>query len=217
MYLDKKLTINIGDKILIKGRSGHGKSTFINALMGKIDGLILDKHQPENYYHVFVEFYQNIREKLPTSAISIRELFDNEPNNSLIMKCLITCFPNDDIEKILNTKSKMDNYISINISIDPLDININERLSGGEKARLALATRIYQMLTKPNKSILILDEPEQGSDTEVAIQIINNIFELFKDKTILMISHICDCNLAQLNIKWDKKIKIHNGIIYTTE
>ena len=217
------LIINIGDKILIRGRSGHGKSTFINALMGKIDGLILDKYQLENYYYVFVEFYQNIREKLPTSTISIRKLFENEPNNSIIMKCLTTCFPNDDLIRILhnissnnNTKTNTDDYISINISTDPLDININERLSGGEKSRLALASRVYQMLTKQNKSILILDEPEQGTDPEVAIQIINNIFELFKDKTIIMISHICDCNLAQLNIKWNKKIRIHEGVIYNT-
>jgi hypothetical protein len=34
------------------------------------------------------------------------------------------------------------------------------------KTRLALAIRIYQMKTKPNKHILILDEPEQGSDPE---------------------------------------------------
>lgn len=208
------LLINIGDKILIKGRSGHGKSTFINALMGKIDGLILDKYQLENYSHVFVEFYQNIREKLPTSAISIRELFENEPNNSLIMKCLNTCFPDDDITKILYNLSLAQNNNKI---IDSLDIDINERLSGGEKTRLALATRIYQMLVKQNKSILILDEPEQGSDPEVAIQIINNIFELFKDKTIIMISHICDCNLNKLNIKWNKKININEGVIYNTE
>jgi len=222
MYLNSgNLTINIGDKILIRGGSGHGKTTFINALMGKIDGLILDKYKLENYYHVFVEFYQNIREKLPTSSISIRELFENEPNNSIIMKCLNTCFNKHDLDRILNniskSKSKNDDHIAIDISIDPLDININEKLSGGEKTRLALSTRIYQMLSKHNKSILILDEPEQGSDPEIAIQIINNIFDLFKDKTIIMISHICDCNLAKLNIKWNKKIKIHDGIIYNMD
>jgi hypothetical protein len=37
--------------------------------------------------------------------------------------------------------------------------------------------RIYQMLTKPDKQILILDEPEQGSDPEVAVRVIGNIFK----------------------------------------
>ena len=57
-----ELTIKYGDNILVQGPSGGGKTTFINALMGKIDGITFDKDRPENFYHVFVEMFQNIRE-----------------------------------------------------------------------------------------------------------------------------------------------------------
>ena len=233
----KSLSISHGDKILIRGRTGHGKSTFINALMGKIKGIELNIGKPENYHSSFVEMYQNIREKLPTSSISIRKLFDDDESDELIMRCLKPCFPDDDIDRIFSNLRKshiekiksenkdesdiddscedkqMLNREDLDICINPLDIDIAERISGGEKTRLALATRIHQMLVKPNKQILILDEPEQGSDPEVAMRVIGNIFNLFKDKTIIMVSHICECQLDKLGIKWDNKLSIHQGII----
>lgn len=208
LVLNETITIHKNDKILIKGRTGHGKSTFINALMGKIDGLILDKHKPENYYHLFVDMYQNIREKLPTSNITIRELFDNELDDTVIMECLLPCFFDDDLDKIFSNLSS-----DLSKLTNPLDIDINERLSGGEKTRLALSTRIYQMKKSYYKQILILDEPEQGLDPDIAIRVINNIFILFNDKTIIMITHICNCNIERLDIKWNTRLRINKGII----
>jgi len=263
------LQISIGHKILIRGRTGHGKSTFINALMGKIKGIEFDLATPENYFHSYVEMYQNIREKLPTSSISIRKIFDDDPNDDLIIRCLKPCFPDDDLDRIFSNLIKshtdkeildnadkeisdmpnkkidpdnadikidedydiekgicmstensnlIDNLNNPNYPNDPkkpnaLDVDIAERISGGEKTRLALATRIYQMITKPDKHILILDEPEQGSDPEVAVKVIGNIIRMFHDRTIIMISHICECQLNALKIKWDHKLSISRGKI----
>ena len=63
------------------------------------------------------------------------------------------------------------------------------------------------------KQILILDEPEQGLDPDIAIKVINNIFTLFNDKTIIMITHICNCNIERLDIKWNTRLRINKGII----
>jgi ABC-type multidrug transport system fused ATPase/permease subunit len=249
------LQISIGHKILIRGRTGHGKSTFINALMGKIKGIEFDLATPENYFHSYVEMYQNIREKLPTSSISIRKIFDDDQNDDLIIRCLKPCFPDDDLDRIFsnlikshNDKEMLDKKIDEDYDIEkgictstehsnlidnlnypndpndpndpnypkkpnPLDVDIAERISGGEKTRLALATRIYQMITKPDKHILILDEPEQGSDPEVAVKVIGNIIRMFHDRTIIMISHICECQLNALGIVWDHKLSISRGKI----
>ncbi len=246
----KKLDLRSDSKILIQGRTGHGKSTFVNALMGKISGLQFNLNKPENYFHSFVDMYQNIREKMPTSTISIRQLFNAELNDNIIMQCLKPCFPDNDLERIMNNlknssntndlktndidfadsdtddfneHSQMMNKADIENQLDivqakqptnPLDVEILERLSGGEKTRLALATRIYQMITNPDKKIIILDEPEQGSDPEIAIKVIRNIFELFPDKMIIMVSHICECSLYKLNIKWHHRLNINQGIVY---
>jgi ABC-type transport system involved in cytochrome bd biosynthesis fused ATPase/permease subunit len=127
-----------------------------------------------------------------------------------------------DIEKGICTSTENTNLIdNLNnpndpnymIKPNPLDVDIAERISGGEKTRLALATRIYQMITKPDKHILILDEPEQGSDPEVAVKVIGNIIRMFHDRTIIMISHICECQLNALGIVWDHKLNISRGKI----
>jgi ABC-type multidrug transport system fused ATPase/permease subunit len=64
----ENIKINQGNKILIRGGTGDGKTTFVNALMGKIHGITFDVNSPQNYFHTFVDMYQNIREKLPVVA-----------------------------------------------------------------------------------------------------------------------------------------------------
>ena len=70
------------------------------------------------------------------------------------------------------------------------------------------------MHTNNHKQVLILDEPEQGLDPIIGVRVIQNIFNMFQHKTIIMISHICDCQLTKLNIKWKYKLNIVDGLIY---
>lgn len=206
----KNISIRSGDKLLIQGKSGHGKTTFINGLMGKIKGVQFSEGNPEDYNHHFVEFYQIIKEKMPTSAITIRQLFNGDTDDEFIKYCCKLCEVDDFIDSLAVSKSS-DHYTVVNIPNNSLDIEIEERISGGQKSRLALATRIHRLLTE-NKKILILDEPEQGSDSEIAYQIINNIIKLCTEKnvTLIVISHL---ESIHQKFQWEKKIAVHNGII----
>lgn len=199
------ISIKQNDKILIKGPSGHGKSTFINSLLGKINGLTLDENKPENYFHHYIEFYQSIKENLPTSTITVRQIFDSDSNDDTIINCCKLCLIDDWISNL--SIVDCNNHIIDIHSQNPLDIEINERISGGQKTRLALATRIYRML-KSNKSILILDEPEQGLDPPIAYKIIDNIINKFSNKTIIIISHL---ELISNKRNWNKVIYIEKG------
>lgn len=215
-YTVDNLVINQSDKILIKGKSGHGKTTFINALMGKIKGVTLSENLPENYYHHFVEFYQVIKEKMPSSAITVRQLFNNDQDDEFIKYCCEICKVYDFVSKLTPSKKKDNNddeAVIIDIDVpNVLDIDIDERISGGQKTRLALATRIHRLL-KEDKNILILDEPEQGSDPPLAYEILDNISQICykKNITLIVISHL---ELIDHKITWNKKIKINEGLIY---
>ena len=203
------LQIKQGHKILITGRSGHGKTTFVNALMGKIPGIEFEENCPENYFHHFVELFQNIKENLPTSSITVRQLFEDETNDEIILNCCRLAKVHKWINSLKSSnRSKEAIIIDLN-PVNPLDVEIKERISGGQKTRLAIATRLYK-LTKENKKILILDEPEQGSDPPVAYKIIHNIMDEFKNVTLIVVSHL---EILEQKEKWDHLLTIRNGII----
>lgn len=86
-----------------------------------------------------------------------------------------------------------------------LDIPIGELCTpcGGEKTRICFAMTLYR-LEKNKCSWLILDEPEQGLDPELAPDMLTSSFEQYPDISIIMITHLCDCRMKTLNIthKW---------------
>jgi ABC-type transport system involved in cytochrome bd biosynthesis fused ATPase/permease subunit len=107
---------------------------------------------------------------------------------------------NDDIEMGLDDPHVPNNN---------LDIEINERHSGGQKTRLVLATKLYR-LYKSNAAGLILDEPEQGTDPWMAYEIIKRIHTSLPDKLIIIISHLEKIG----EFDWfNVKLRVNNGIV----
>ena len=85
------------------------------------------------------------------------------------------------------------------------DDDLNDAVSGGEKQRLCIAIQLYR--------IIIMDEPEQGSDPKLAYEMICNIMERFNDKCFIIISHLENINnvLSKYDYKWDQVLIIDNG------
>jgi ABC-type transport system involved in cytochrome bd biosynthesis fused ATPase/permease subunit len=187
-----------GEKIYIKGSTGCGKSTFIKALIGKIDGSEANIGKMKNYYHYVSDYYQEIKEKIPSSKISIRTYFKGA-NDECINKYLLRVFKQEELEKIKN--------------ILTYDMDINEKISGGEKSRLLL-TRIGFDADINNKGIIVLDEPCPDIDYDTYIDIINLFFENYKHCTIIMAAHLCECKKKNLNIKWTQQFDVIDGVIY---
>jgi ATPase subunit of ABC transporter with duplicated ATPase domains len=72
-------------------------------------------------------------------------------------------------------------------------------VGGGERKRLSLFYTIWNM-TKRDKEVLILDEPEQGLDEDIRVKIIQNIFTL--NKTMMLVYH--GSKLDLLSLKFTK-------------
>lgn len=193
-YLKSNIDISIkqGFKYLIMGSSGSGKTTFINALIGKIKGIKLNINIPGNYFWDMVVHNQN--DHIDTSTISIKDLFilyGDKFDKKLIDKCCNMCIIDDWIKE------------------RNIDMYIKNEFSGGQEKRLQISLNLYKLYINKHK-IFILDEPEQGSDPYIAYKMINYILSDTKDITVIMISHL---EKIKTKFIWDKIWYIKNGII----
>lgn len=171
--------IRPGEKIGLVGRSGAGKSTFVNLVMRLyqpdegvilLDGQPLNEINPESYHkHLGVV----LQESFLFSGTVAQNIAYADPGASR--------------ERIIEA-AKMANAHDFIVSFpDGYDSRVGERgqrLSGGERQRIAIARAI---LHKP--SILILDEPTSSLDIETEFQIQEAMERLTKGRTTFMIAH----------------------------
>ena len=177
------LRINKGDKILIRGKSGLGKTTLINIICslikpqrGKIyiDNKLLGE---EIAYSEWRRQISIVKQKPFFRSGNILNLILGEniclDEQSSISKAKyyakLACI--DDV-----IESLPDGYLQY-VEED------GKSLSGGQMQRIAIANALC---LKP--SLLILDESTSGVDKDTESKIFNNIFEI-EDITVLAISH----------------------------
>jgi len=174
---DINLRIRKGEKIGIVGHTGSGKSTLVKLLPRlvnyegsiEIDGVDLS------------EFSLNsLRSKIAFASQDIFLFNDTIRNNLLIIK------PDATEEELLNALDLALCEFVFRLK-EGLDTVIGEKglsLSGGERQRLALARLFLK-----NPEIVILDEVTSALDSETERKLINNLFETFNDKTLLIVAH----------------------------
>lgn len=169
------LNIKQGDKIGIKGKSGSGKTSLINLILGMIEpkeGIIYFNDKPINPNQIISRFNGKIGiiPQNPTmieTTIEENILLGQTKNEKRLIESLKTAGLN-------------------NFSLKDLEKNVHStslNLSGGQIQRIAIARAIYRL---PN--ILIIDEGFNQLDEETEKNIINDLMKI-KNLTIIMIYH----------------------------
>jgi len=171
-------TINKGDLLEIKGKSGIGKSTIIKIILGLIvptrgevliNGIQFNKIEVESYLNKigYVEqngylYSRSLQENITLGRAFNYELFD-----------------------IAIKKARLDEIVNLSEKVSYNSIGENGiQLSGGEKQRILIARAIY---SKPEW--FILDEPFNGLDLN-NMDIIKEIIEdISKTATVILVSH----------------------------
>lgn len=174
---DINLIIKPKEKIGVVGPTGAGKSTLLDILPKLVsyegEVLIGDKNL-ENIKN------KSIRSKIAFASQDVFIFNDTVRNNLLLAN------PKASTEDILKAiqLSKAEFVLTLK---DGLDAVLGEKgytLSGGERQRIAIA-RLF--LTNPD--IVLLDEITSALDAKTEQEVISNVFETFKDKTILIVAH----------------------------
>ena len=175
------LKIRIGETIGITGTSGAGKSTLLDLLVGLlhptngkilIDGKKFEKEKGQNWIknvgYVPQEPY------LLDDSIKSNIAFGESKKNF-----------NLENYKSAVKLAQLDNFIN---SLEKRDETIvgekGIKLSGGQRQRISLARCFY---FKPK--LILLDEPTSSLDVENEEKIMNEIYDLNIDATLIIISH----------------------------
>jgi len=184
--------IKSGDRCVILGKTGVGKSTLTDLIMGIIHpskGKIYFDNvdisgEFEKIKHNFAYVPQEIYLLNDTIKNNIR-FFDNKDDDKFLSEIL------DDLE-LNNLIDRFDNK----------DLTVGDNgtlVSGGQKQRIGIARAIYS-----KKKIIIMDEPSSNLDEKTENKIFDKIFNKYKDQTFIIISHNKD-----LSLKCSKQITLN--------
>ena len=171
------LVINRGDKIAFIGESGSGKSTIVDLIIGlhkptlgkiKIDENVLTDKNIISWRKKIGYIPQNVY--LFDGSIADNVVFGREYSQ----------------EKIIYTLKKAHIYNFLE-SKDGIDTQVGEGgvlLSGGQKQRIAIARALYG-----EPEILVLDEATSALDNETESKIMEEVYNVSVDMTLIIIAH----------------------------
>jgi ATP-binding cassette, subfamily B, bacterial PglK len=188
------LTISKGDKIAFVGESGSGKSTLVDLIVGlyqpnqgevRVDSVLIDKSNLQNW--------RSQVGYIPQQSY----LFDGTISENV-------CFGRK-IDKILLEvvlkQAHIFDFLQTKKGVETLVGEGGVQLSGGQKQRITIARALYGQ-----PEILVLDEATSALDDEIEKKIMNEIYQISHDKTLIIIAHrlstIKGCN---------KVYKVENG------
>ena len=193
--------INEKDRVLILGNSGGGKSTIMKLLYKyydvERDKIYINNYDINDFSMSDIRSgitYISQNEILFTSSIRDNIVMDRDINEEKFLKvCKITCV--DEIVK--------NNVLGYDYILEENGVN----LSGGQRQRIILARSLLK-----NSNIVMIDEGLNEIDIKLERKILLDIFNEYKDKTFIIISHRTD-NMDLYN----RLIKIDKGILKNYE
>ncbi|KQO32635.1 ABC transporter [Flavobacterium sp. Leaf82] len=172
-------TVKKGETLAILGKTGSGKSTILSLISRLYDvtegKITIDQNEISTL---------NLNDLRNNIGIVPQDAFlfsDTIKNNIKFGNQNAT-----DEEVIEAAKNAVvhDNIIAFNKQYDTILGERGITLSGGQKQRVSIARAIIK-----NPAILLFDDCLSAVDTETEETILNNLFEICKDKTTIIVSH----------------------------
>ncbi|GHT91821.1 multidrug transporter [Spirochaetia bacterium] len=188
--------IHKGESIAITGESGGGKSTLADIIIGinkptagtlYVDGIKITSENICSWRSKIGYIPQSIY--LFDGTIAENVTFSSEHNKDRLVKIL----------KMANIWDFLEKKDGIHTLVGEGGI----QLSGGQKQRVGIARALYT-----NPEVLVLDEATSALDNENESKIMNEIYSLSKDKTLIVIAH----RLSTVE-RCSRRLVIENGRI----
>jgi len=176
----KNITLSIkkGEKIAFIGESGSGKSTLVDIIMGlyqpnlgiiKVDDIEITSLNMKSWRKKIGYIPQDIY--LFDGNVAQNVAFGNDIDEEKVK---------DSLQKANILKFLEDHHDGINTAVGEGGL----KLSGGQKQRIAIARALYD-----NPEVLVLDEATSALDSDTEAKVMEEIYKLSLDKTLIVIAH----------------------------
>jgi len=194
------LEINKGERVAFTGESGSGKSTLVDIITGihkPLSGTVYIDETPLTDDNV-----RSWRMKIGYIPQSIY-LFDGTVAENVAFGST----PDDEKIKNALVKANIWDFLAQKEGLNTLVGDGGIQLSGGQQQRIGIARALYD-----DPEVLVLDEATSALDTETEQKIMDEIYSVSANKTLIVIAH----RLSTVE-RCDRKIRIANGKIISGE
>jgi len=172
-------SISEGEMVFLIGRTGSGKTTFINSIFGNLEIEKSDKFNVLDYDLKKISENQIpfLRRKIgfvfqDFKLLNDRSIYDN-------LEFVLKSTGNNDKKNINKKIQRVLKLVGISSSLDKFP----NQLSGGEQQRVAIARSVLN-----NPELIIADEPTGNLDPETSLEIIELFQRLNKIGTSMIIA-----------------------------
>lgn len=191
------MTIKKGEKIGIIGQVGSGKTTLMNIISGfyeipngmiKINGIEKNEYKPDDIF------------SLIGYAMQKNVILDTDIQENITLK------NENDETKLTNVIKNVELEKDIEQMNKGIKTQLREegnRLSGGQKQRISVARNLYHL-----RQVNIFDDTLSALDKNTEDKVLNNILEIGKKETIIVVS-----NRVSHMEKLDRIYVLQNGKI----
>lgn len=171
------LSIFKGEKVAFVGESGSGKTTLVDLLTGLykpkngnvyLDGIKLEDKNIGYWRQSIGYIPQEVY--LFDGTIADNVVFNREYNEEKLIESL--------------KKARIWEFLKKKEGIETIVGDRGIMLSGGQKQRIAIARALYD-----NPEVLVLDEATSALDNETEEEIMKEIYDVSKDRTLIIIAH----------------------------
>jgi ABC-type multidrug transport system fused ATPase/permease subunit len=174
------LSIPRGESLGIVGASGSGKSTLVDVILGLI---IPQEGQVTIDGRDMIEVAGQWRKRIGYVPQSIY-LTDDTLKRNIALGIADVDIDNDALNRVLRQANLSSFVASLSKGVDTPVGELGTFLSGGQRQRIGIARALYH-----NPDVLILDEATSALDSETERSVLDAVYTLANDKTIIIVAH----------------------------
>jgi len=172
-------TVHKGETLAILGKTGSGKSTIVSLISRLYD--VTEGHITIDEKEISAVNLYDLRNSIGIVPQDAFLFSDSIKNNIKFGKENAT---DEEVKAAAKSAVVHDNIMGFNKQYDTVLGERGITLSGGQKQRVSIARAIIK-----NPKILLFDDCLSAVDTETEEAILNNLHEICKDKTTIIVSH----------------------------